>query len=189
MKIKNTYPRPDKRSAFMRVLRKVAIWVFLAAAVASVAVNLAIGGKPWCIVVVWSIFTASSLLFSPLVESGVIAQGTRLVLNAAVLLTLIDTLLAPGWAITAVPIMVAGSLIALSCLLFVEIKRHRVCSIPLTMSLGAAVVASALYNILTGGLNVPMLVLGCVALALFIAVCATMRGRLFFELKKYFHLR
>ena len=121
MKIKNTYPRPDRRSAFMRVLRKVAIWVFLIAAVSSVAVNAAIGGKPWCVVVVWSIFTVSSLLFSPLVESGVIAQGTRLLLNAAVLLTLIDTLLAPGWAITAVPIIVAGSLVALSCMLFVEI--------------------------------------------------------------------
>lgn len=189
MKIKVTYPAPDKRSAFMRVLRKVCIWVFLFAAVAAAAVNLAIGGKPWCIVVIWSIFTAASVLFSPLVEAGPIAQGTRLVLNTAVLLTLIDAILAPGWAATAVPIMVAGSLIALSCLLFIEIKRHRVGSVPLTMSMGAAVVASLIYNVVTDGLNIPMLVLGCVAFGLFIAVCATMRGRLLFELKKYFHLK
>lgn len=189
MKIKVTYPAPDKKSAFMRVLRKVAGWVFLFCAVASAAVNYAVGGKPWCVVVIWSIYTAAAVLFSPLVESGLIAQGTRLILNAAILLTLIDAILAPGWAATAVPIMVAGSLIALSCLLFVEIKRHRVGSIPLTISMGAAVIASVVYNVVVDGLNIPMLILSCVAFALFIAVCATMRGRLILELKKYFHLK
>ena len=189
MKIEVTYPKPAPGGVFLRVFRTVMLWLFLAASVACPIVNICVGGRAWSIVVLWSVYTASALVFMPLVERSLLTQGVRLLFNVSILLVLIDRLLAPGWAIIAVPAMVAGGLLVLSVILFTDLRHHRGGSIPLLISLLAAVVAAALYNLLSEKLSVAMAVLGAVAFLLLIAVAAAMKGKLIAEAKKYFHIK
>lgn len=189
MEVKNVYPTPTKRVRFLHHLRRVLSYVFIAAAIVCPVVNLAVGGKAWSLIVVWAVYTAACLIFTPLVEYNLIGQGTRLVINVAVLLLLIDRFLAPGWAYIAVPAIVSTCLLVLTVLLLSDLRRRGGNVLPLMLVLTASVVVSVFFIVSPDKQFVPMLVLGALSAVLLIAVLLTVRGRILLEIRKYFHTR
>ena len=106
MKLKITYPQPERRRLRRRRLLEILRWPFLFAALVCPALNLVTGGSAWSIVVLISLYTVWTLVLSPdLVEYNRISQFIKLIVCCCALLISVDLFLAPGWAVEVVPIV------------------------------------------------------------------------------------
>ena len=98
----------------------------LAAAIASVLVNWATGGKAWSLIVLMSLYMVWTLVLSPdLVEYNRISQFIKLITCTCILLTLIDVFLISGWAVIVVPIVGFGGLIVAGILFLTDLERQK----------------------------------------------------------------
>ncbi|MGM9522517.1 MAG: DUF6320 domain-containing protein [Oscillospiraceae bacterium] len=183
------YPKPARRSVFMHHLRYICGWIFLAAVFACPVINYIIGGKRWSIIVLWGIYMVWTLVLKqPLVERNLISQGVKLLLTADIMLILIDVFLYPGWAHFVVPISCFGSLIVLGVLFFINITKQRHNIMPLILVTVLAIAGSAVALLVFSDYSWPIIVLGSVSAALFVAIIVTLRMQFLVELKKRFHM-
>lgn len=144
---KIVYPIPKNQSVFYRTLRNIMRIVFIVGACACVIVNLCVKGKPWSVIVVWSLWMTWNLVFSlRLVEFSIFSHAVRVSLYSVVLLWLIDYFLAPGWAQTVIPIVVFAFLLVLFILFYAmyDTRDRHLVSI---MVLGIVSVAIAPYSL------------------------------------------
>ena len=126
MNPKIIYPIPNRQHFFYRNLRNYARITFIIAGIVCLLVNLLVKGKAWSIIVVWSLFSTWRLLFSlRLVEFSIYSHAIRVTIYTVVLLVLIDTLLAPGWAQTVVPIVLFGYFLLMVILYYVIYSRKQ----------------------------------------------------------------
>ncbi|MBQ4427509.1 MAG: hypothetical protein IJP67_02405 [Oscillospiraceae bacterium] len=189
MEIENIYPHAKTGGRFLRVLYENIKWLLFIGAIAAVIVNLAVGGKRWSYVVVVSCVIAWSVLYRPTIQASIISRGCVLASEVAVLLAVIDSVLAPGWASFVIPMLLAATLAALAALFFADRRRQTRNVMPLVISLFASTVACAIIIFMDGGFSVPLLVLAALSLSLLIAAIAALRGQLISEAKKYFHTK
>lgn len=191
MKIDIVYPPRNKRRQVLLGFRRVMMWPFLTAAYMCPIMNLAVGGKPWSIVVLWSLWIAWTAIFSPdLVEYNRISQTSKLVADATILLILIGVLLSPGWAETVVPIVSFGGLIVIAALFFSDIRRQKQNMMPMLLVIFVSIVSVAAALVFWRDvIGWEFIVLGSVALAILIACFAVLGGDVPRELKKRFHLK
>ena len=187
MEIENIYPHAKTGSRLFRRLYDDIKWLLFFGAVASLIVNLAVGGKRWSYVVIVSCVIAWNILYRPTIQASIISRGCVLSSEVAVLLAVIDRYLSPGWAGFVIPILLASTLAALTALFFADRRRQTRNVMPLVISLIASSVACAIILFMDGGFSIPLLVLAALSLALLIAAVATLRGQLISETRKYFH--
>ncbi len=184
------YPKIKKTSLAMLRVRTVFGLLFLAAAVVCPIVNIVLRGKAWSVIVLWALYMVWTLVLqTPLVERNLISQGVRLSVMTAILLVLIDRLLAPGWAAFVVPIVAYAALIVLAILFFVNVSKQRHNVMPLVIVTLAAAIGSAVALFAFSETSWPMIVLASTAAVLLIATVLTLRTRLLSEIVKRFHLR
>lgn len=191
MKVRSIYPKPKKESFFWLNVIKACAILFPMASIVCTVVNLAVGGKAWCFVVAWSLWSLWTCAVSPaLVEYNRMSQFIRAMVHICVLLILIDRLLAPGWAIKVVPIVCFSTLLVAGILFFTDITRQKQNMMPLLMLIAAAVVCSvAALVIWRWETYWALIVMGSFALSLLIG-CIFFLGKGFFtELKKRFHVK
>lgn len=187
MEIKSAYPKPAKRSKFLRFFRLICGIIFALGAISCAIVNLSVGGKAWSIVAVWSIYIAYTLLFTPLIEYNLIGEGLMLTVRISLLLLFIDVFLASGWASLVIPIVISSSFSILYVIFLSDIKARKSSMMPFILALFISCIVSGIFIFKNGG--VPMIVLCSVSSVLFIASIAIMGSHFILELKKYFHVR
>ena len=125
MNLKNIYPIPKRQNNFYHTFRFIMRIIFVVAILVCVIVNVAVGGKPWSIIVVWSIISLWRLLFSlKIVEFSIFSHATRVTFYLVILLLLIDYFLVPGWAKTVVPIVLFGYLLIMT-ILFASLRDKK----------------------------------------------------------------
>lgn len=190
MQIEMIYPKIKRRSLFMRRLRFVCGYVFLAAALICPVVNLLVGGPAWSVIALWSLYMVWTLLLKqPLVERNLLSQGVRLLADLSALLVLIDRLLCPGWAAFVVPLVDCAALAALCVLFFADMNKRRHNVMPLiaalVLSLTGSVLALFVFDLRTW----PMIALASVSASLLAASAVALGGRLPAELHRRFHIR
>ena len=191
MKPKITYPPVEKRKLqrkhFLRVIR----WPVLFAIVVSPIVNLVLGGKAWSLVVVLSIYMAWSLVISPdLVEYNRISQPIKTFSFSCCLLVLIDIFLAPGWALTVVPIVCFGGLVVSGILFFTDIDRQKHNLLPMLLLIVLAIIASIVgLSIMRKSTGWQFIAMGATAVTLLVACIITLRSDFIRELKRRFHIK
>ncbi len=184
------YPKIKKQSLVMLRLRYIMGLVFIAASVACVAVNLAVGGKAWSVIALWGMYMVWTLVLrQPLVERNLISQGVRLAVMTGILLVLIDRLLYPGWAAFVVPIVSYAALIVLAVLFFVNVSQQRHNVMPLIILTALVVVGSTVAMFVFSETRWPMIVLAATAAVLLIATALILRERLISEIVKRFHIK
>ena len=190
MHIKITYPPVEKHRFARRKLLNILRWPFVLAAVASVIVNIAIGGVFWSSIVVVALWSAWSLIFSvDLVEYNRTSQSIKTISFAIVLLILIDLFLAPGFAVFVVPIVYFAGLIFCAVLLFTDFETQRHNIMPLLLFIFFAIVTSAVGLALWHEHDFwPLIVLGVVAAVLLIAIIVMLGADFKRELVKRFHI-
>ena len=145
MNVKNTYPsiksNYNKRRKAVIVLK----WPFSLLAIASIIVNICIGGPCWCIVADFSLYVLWSLFVSPdLVEYNRISQSVKALWDVCILLVLIDIFLANGFALFVVPIVSFGGLAVCITLFYSNIKKQVHNLLPLVNFIFVSILGSVL---------------------------------------------
>lgn len=126
MNPKIIYPLPNTQHRFYRYLRYYSRIAFIVAAFVCLLVNYLAKGKAWSIIVVWSLFSAWRLFFSlRLVEFSIYSHAIKVTFYLVILLILIDSLLAPGWAQTVVPIVLFAYFLVMTILYFAIYSRRQ----------------------------------------------------------------
>lgn len=189
MRIDVNYPPPLKKRLRLSEQRERTKWPFMLAAYLCPIINLCVGGKAWSVVCLWGLYMAWTLLFSPhMVEYNRISQVTKFILDASVMLVLIEVLLAPGWADTVVPLVFFGGVVLCGVLFFTDLNKQKQNIMPmlwmLLFSVLAVLVSIAFW---TGRNSWEFIVLGAAAVALLLACYSVMGRELTRELKKRFH--
>ncbi len=190
MDIEIVYPTTTPQQRHRAWFINWAKWPFLAAAYACPILNLALGWPAWSVVVLWSLWILWSFTLSPaLVELNRISQAVKLVVDAVILLVLIDWLLAPGWAAEVVPIVSFGALIVVGVLFFTDFRRQRQNMAPMLVLAVLCLVMGVGGLAFWGGQpKWPLIVLSSLAGALIIATILVPGASLIREAKKRFHI-
>ena len=181
MNIDIIYPPINKRHAGRQDLMVYCKWAFLFAGLICAVVNLSTGGKAWSIIVIWSMRLVWSQLVSPdMVEYNRISQTIKLIVNACILLALIEWLLVPGWAAEVVPIVCFFTLILVGILFFTDFQTQRQNMFPMLFFCVVCLIGSIIGLLARPVESWPLAVMGAVALSLLIG-CAAKLGKDFLK--------
>ena len=190
MNIEIIYPNVGKPALFMAYFRKVLRWLLIIAAITCPIVNLAVGGKAWCLVAIWVILGVWDILAKPdVIEYSLIRQTVKATIYVCVLLVLIDQLLAPGWASFVVPIVACGALIVTVVIFVSDIHTQKQNLMPLIWLVFLSLLLSGLTLAGWPERSWPMITLGALSLLLIIVGLITLRKEIWLELKKRFHIQ
>ncbi len=190
MDVEIVYPTTTPSQRHRAWLIDWAKWPFLAAAYTCPILNLALGGPAWSVVVLWGLWMIWSFTFSPaLVELNRISQAVKLVVDAVILMVLIELLLTPGWAVEVVPIVSFGALIVVAVLFFTDFRRQRQNMAPmLVLAVLCLVMAVTGLIFWESSTKWSLIVLASLAGALLIATFLVPGASLVREAQKRFHV-
>ncbi len=186
MEAKIIYPIPKDQNSFHRYMRSIARIVFPVAAVVCLIVNLCVKGKPWSIIVIWSLYTAWKLFFSvKAVEFSLFSHFARVFIYVLVLLWLIDHFLSTGWSKTVLPIVLFGMILTLFTVFFITYDRKEKHLMSLLI-LGVIAIVSAPYFISFPVRNWIAFGFSAASIVLFIVLLIVSRKQVVYELKTRF---
>ena len=192
MKIDITYPSKSARKPGRRDLIGWAKWPFLFAVYICPIINIATGGKAWSIIILWSLWILWSFTLSPnLVEINRISLFVKFVVDASILLILIDLLIAPGWAVDVVPIVCFAGVTVAGILFFTDMGRQKQNMMPLLTLIALSFIASVAGMIIWRNREGQwaMALMGACAFALLIGGAAVLGRDFIREIKKRFHTK
>lgn len=191
MKVEIVYPPRKKKEFQRRQLLRIARWPVWLAAYGCPIVNLCTGGKAWSVVVLMSLYILWTMVLSPdLVEYNRISQLIKLITDVCILLVLIDRLLAPGWAVTVVPMVCFGGILLSGILFFTDMDRQKQNMLPMLMLIVEALFASVVCLSIWQDIHQwPIVALGATALALLVTCIVVLGADFKRELKRRFHTR
>ena len=191
MKIKLTYPPVEKkrhqRSKLLAILR----WPVLVISVVCPIIDWQTGMNGWSLVVLMSLYTAWTLVIAPdLVEYNRISQTIKIIVCTCILLVLIDVFLAPGWAVTVVPLVCSGGLVISGLLFYTDLNKQKQNMLPMLLLIAVALPgAVAGLQIWHGKGRWALLVLALCSFALLCSLIITLGSGFTQELKKRFQTR
>ena len=191
MKINITYPNTSKKIFRHRIWLTLLKWIFILLAIASVIVNVVIGGVLWFPVALMGLYMVWHLVISiDLIEYNRISQFIKATLYSCILMFLIDTFLIGGWALDVISIVSFGSVIISGILLFTDFNRQKQNMLPIFLLIIIALIWSVvgLFSALEMQ-SWPLIVLGGVAVLFLGVIIITLRGDFIRELKCRFHLK
>lgn len=188
MQIEIVYPNRAKREWHRKDLIQHLRWPFWGTAALCVYINLMVGGVAWSAIVSWSFWVIWSNLISPsLIAMNRISLMIKVTNQICILLSLINFLLAPGFAVIVVPIVCCVGLVISGGLFFMNINKQRLNIIPL-LQLDAISIIGAITGLLLLSINkaVVFIVLGMLALIILIACMRATKREFNLTLVKYF---
>ena len=126
MEVKVTYPHVERRKKGRRKMLQILKWPFIVGALASIIVNICVGGKAWSAIVVAGEIALWKLVFAlDLVEYNRISQFIKATIYSCIILALIHFLIVPFWALGIISILVYAALIVSGILFLTDIKRQK----------------------------------------------------------------
>lgn len=191
VKINITYPEISKTKHNRRRFLKLMKWIFILLALASIIVNICVGGLLWFPVALMGLFMIWNLILSiDLVEYNRISQFIKATIYSCVLMALIDIFLVSGWALDVISIVSFASVIISGILFFTDFNRQKQNMLPMFYLITIALIWSmvGLFSALEV-MSWPLIVLGGVTLLLLAVIIITLRGDFIRELKCRFHLK
>ena len=191
MKINIIYPEISKTKHNRRRFLKLMKWIFILLAIASVVVNICVGGLLWFPVALMGLFMIWNLILSiDLVEYNRISQFIKATIYSCILMVLIDIFLVSGWALDVISIVSFASVIISGILFFTDFNRQKQNMLPMFYLITIALIWSmvGLFSALEV-MSWPLIVLGGVTLLLLAVIIITLRGDFIRELKCRFHLK
>ena len=191
MKYKNIYPPEVKKTFKRKKFINVARWPFALSFIACPIINLLTGGPLWFIIADFALFVIWTMVINTdLIEYNRISQFIKGTTYVLILLTLIDAILAPGWAITVVPIVCFGGLVISAILFYTDFERQTHNLMPLLLLTVAALIASVIcLSAFEETRNWEIIVMGSVSAILLITLGITLGSEFVRELKRRFHTK
>lgn len=191
MHVKITYPSIKRGSRNRRLLLDILRWPFILAAVASVIVNLCVGGPLWCVVVSIGLSAIWKLLLSiDLVEYNRTSQFIKTVVWSCILLASVDILLVHGWSRFVLPIVLFGAHAICAVLFFTDIETQKHNMMPLILFIFASIVGSAVVLYFWHEQNDwPYMVLLGLSAVFLLTLILVLRQDFLREMKRRFHVK
>ncbi len=191
MKIRITYPHIEKHiKRHKKVLNIIRLLILLAAIICP-SVNIAAGGKAWSIVVLMSLYMVYTMALSTdLVEYNRMSQFIKFVGCLCVLLTLIDSLLSPGWSIITVSVILCCGLSISGILLFTDLEKQKHNMFPMLLLIVIVIIRTIIGVCIYRGANrIVSIIMGMFALILIVLCVIALGGDFIRELRCRFHIR
>lgn len=190
MKINITYPNPKERKLQRGDIINLIKWPISCVCYLCVVINICTGGKPWCIVVLWSLFILWSLVVSPAkIEYNRISQFIKFITQVCILLVLIQMLLAPSlWAEGIVPIVCFSGLIIVGILFFTDLERQKHNVLPMLL-LSAVVFIGSIIGLFVLKGSWALIVTTTISFTLLAGCIVVFNSGTIQELKKLFHTK
>ncbi len=192
MDVKKIYPAVDKHKLFRQTLMLYSQWIFLMAGLASVLVNLALGGKAWSVIVIWSLWLVWAQLISPdMVEYNRLSQTVKFIKNTCILLGLIDIFLYSGWSVNVIAIVSFSSIILFGILFLTDFRRQKHNMYPMLSFAVISLLISILGLIRPQNPETywPLVVMGTLSFSLLLVCVILLRKGFWTELIKRFSLK
>ena len=191
MKINITYPEVAKKNFKRRKFKEIMMWPMIILAIASVIVNLCVGGVWWWPVSLMGLYMIWRLLIDiDLVEYNRISQFIKMTIYSCILMFLIDYFLVSGWALDVINIVSFGSIIISGVLFYTDFNRQKQNMLPILFLIIIAIIWSVVG--LFSALEMkewPLIVLGSVALLFLITIIIILRGDFIREIKSRLHVK
>lgn len=191
MKINYTYPVPEKKIRTRRKAQFVCLLVFLALGLASIIVNICVGGKAWSAIACWGLFMVYSLTISPdVIEFNRISQSVKVAVYSCIMLILIDRFLVSGWAVGVVSIVCFAVLIGVCVLLYTDFERQRHNMLPIIIFAVITLVGSLIiFAVQKENVIWQAIVALSLSVAVLIECLIIMKSNFKNEITKIFHVK
>ena len=186
----SVYPDIRKKSFTLYDARKILLWILIAGIISCGLVNLLVGGRPWFLYVLGAeVIFFIIFVYHPLVDHSFMQKFSLATLVICAYLLMIDYLNGNlGWSSLVVPIVCFSSLIVLGVMFFFYFQKQKQNLISVySLMVGSMItVIMGIFGLLK--INWSLIVLGSVALTLFILSIILYLKPLKRELKKKFHV-
>ena len=191
MKINITYPEVAKKNFKRRKFKEIMMWPMIILAIASVIVNLCVGGVWWWPVSLMGLYMIWRLLIDiDLVEYNRISQFIKMTIYSCILMFLIDYFIVSGWALDVINIVSFGSIIISGVLFYTDFNRQKQNMLPILFLIIIAIIWSVVGLFLALEMKEwPLIVLGSVALLFLITIIIILRGDFIREIKSRLHVK
>ena len=191
MNLNVVYPAKSIRRDLRRIAIYWAKYPFVLGAIASLVVNLLIGGPLWSAIVIWGLWLIWQFFFIPtLVEHNRTSIAVKTSINVTILIIIIY-LIYPAWpGVEVAALVVGGGLIITAFLFFSNVARQKQNVFPLLIFVLISIIFASVAYIFRQEepLGWAMLVAISLALAIFLSTAIILKINFIRELKKRFML-
>lgn len=192
MHVKNTYPKITKLSYNRKRMLKIVRWPFLAVSLASIIVNLCIGGPLWCILVILTLLVVWKLALSPdLVEFNRISQSIKATVWSCIIIVAVDLLLVNNrFAMFVVPIVCFAGLASCVVLFFTNLETQKHNMLPLVNFIFISIIGSSIaLHFYHGAYSWPLIVLLSLSVIFLLSLIIVLGQDFKIEMKRRFHIK
>lgn len=188
MTVKISYPHVERRTQLRQITLPYAKWILFSVGALCLLLNLIIGGPWWSAIVLWACITCWSFLIWPdLVALNRISLWIRIVLNAALLLTVIAFLFSRS-ASRGIPLVWFIGETVSAALFLTDIQRQKQNMAPMLLLLAIGLVTSV-AGLIFDAVAWEYIATG-VAAIIILFVCVALLGNDFLQaIKKAIHTR
>lgn len=190
MKLENDYPLIYKKINFYFLIRRIILIIFGIGLISSIIINLAIGGKLWCIYVLGGEGVLYfSFLNRPLIDNILIKRITILLLVIIMYLYLIDLVNTTNWSYLVINILSFSLLIFQLLFFFInyELHKNKIVLMLFTSIMSISFCFLAIIHIIP--INWALIVTGSLGLFNLILLFTFYFKTTILELKKYLSLK
>lgn len=191
MNINVVYPAKNIRRDIRRNAIYWAKYPFVLAALASLIVNLIVGGSLWSAIVIWSLWLIWQFFFIPtLVEHNRTSIAVKTSINVTILIVIIY-LVYPAWpGLEVAALVVVGGLLTTAILFFSNVSRQKQNVFPLLIFILISIIFASVAYVFRNKepLGWAMIVAISLAFAIFLSTAIILKINFIRELKKRFML-
>lgn len=189
MKVNITYPAVQKKKYQRRLMINILKWPMLILGIASIIVNICIGGKAWSAIAVFGLYMIWHLFISiDLVEYNKISQFIKTTIYTCIMIALIHFLITPIWVIGVVPIIAFSGLLISGILFLTDIKRQKQNMLPMLFLIAITLIGS-IVGLIVYKPHWTLIVMGSLSLTLLIVCIIVLRKDFIREIGKKFHVK
>ena len=190
MKLVNDYPLIYKKvNRFLR-LRKIIRFIYLIGLITSFIVNLAVGGKLWCIYVLGGeIITYYAFFNKPLINNVLLKRITFLILFIILYLYAIDLVNKTNWSYYVINIISFSLLLFQFLFFFINYDQHKNKIILMFLTSIFSILFFLLAILTIFPINWAVIVTGSIGLLIITILLSFYFKTTILELKKYFSLK
>ena len=191
MKIKEIYPKVEKKLEFQKKIYNFIKHFFISVGLLCLVLNLITGGKLWSLLVIWSMwFFWKQFIDIDMIEFNRMSQVIKFIINSSILLIIIDNFIVSGWAVEVVPIVCFCGIVVIGILLFSDFERQKHNTFPVIMICLLCIISSIIgLSIWKEETRWALAVMGVFAVILLLSYISKQGIEFLNELKKIFSIK
>ena len=190
MKLENDYPVIYQKINRFLLARKIVLICFLVLLLASIIVNLCVGGKLWCLYVLGGeVLIYFSFLNRPLIDNGLTKRITILLLIVILYLDTIDFINQTNWSYLVIDILTFSLLLFQIFFFFIKYEYHKNKIILIIFTSFCSIIFCGLAILKVIPINWAVIVTGSIGIFNILILLTFYFKTTRLELKKYFSLK